>query len=75
MTHWAALLFLVATLFFLGFAIAMGYETWAVWTGHTTISQITASAIHNSPWKAIFGVAVFFFLAGLLLAHFSSWDA
>ena len=75
MNPWISLLFFAAALIFLGLTVAMGYEGFAVLTGRTTISAITASAIHNSPWKAIFGVALFFFLAGLLLAHFSSWSA
>ena len=72
---WTALLFVAAALIFLALTLAMSYEAWAIATGHTTISAITAQAIQNSPWKAIFGVALFFFLAGLLLAHFTSWDA
>lgn len=74
-TVWASLLFWAGSLICLGFTVALAFEGWAVMTGHETISSITANAIHDSPWKAMIGVAFFFFMAGLLLAHFTNWSA
>jgi hypothetical protein len=55
----------------LALAFVFLYEAWAIWTGHATISDMTADLINMRPQIA---VVVAFVLGGsicLIVAHFA----
>ncbi len=66
LTRWAAVLSAGGSLFFLAMSAVLAYETYALWTGHRTVTdQVRDFGAAHPQWSTLAAV-----LVALLLGHF-----